>query len=171
METVHSLVSVRSTRRRRCCCCLLTLAAASPYILASGYAWRDCAFIDCLAWSPLTTCTCSCTPGPFLRQIPPLPAPTRWRVAAKWYWAGCGLLAGQHACASPSRDDRYVNGTLAACMSACSNKDNDVVCVFVIVSEMKAMIRSQSLPPNSTMQKEDSYHIKISAHTWSTKYR
>jgi hypothetical protein len=45
-------------------------------------------------------------------------------------------------------------GTLAACMSACSNKDNDVVCVFVIVSEMKAMFRSQSLPPNSTMQKK-----------------
>jgi hypothetical protein len=29
--------------------------------------------------------------------------------------------------------------------------------------------RSQTLPPNSTMQKEDSHHIKISAHAWSTK--
>jgi hypothetical protein len=30
---------------------------------------------------------------------------------------------------------------------------------------------SQILPLNSTIQKEDSRHIKMSAHAWSTKYR
>jgi hypothetical protein len=35
----------------------------------------------------------------------------------------------------------------------------------------RALFSIHNLPPNSTMQKEDSHHIKISAHAWSTKCR
>jgi hypothetical protein len=35
----------------------------------------------------------------------------------------------------------------------------------------RGLFRSQISSPNSTMQKEDSHHIKIPAHAWSTKYR
>jgi hypothetical protein len=39
------------------------------------------------------------------------------------------------------------------------------------VTTTRALFRYQIYLPNSTMQKKDSHHIKMSAHAWSTKWR
>jgi hypothetical protein len=55
-------------------------------------------------------------------------------------------------------------------------RDHDLLSQQLNASRLKAILpmplfSSQIQLPNSTMQKEDSHHIKMAAHVWSTKYR